>query len=157
MSKNAIFLGRRGFSGNHDAAFHILPRRASRRKRPPALGRFANSSPISFLNGVKADHAEIVTGTDEDRNEFLLKRGFLWSETAKIIDSVLTEEGHAPASAFDFVLGIRRWRARGRTKTRVETWKRVRSSASVEAGARLFSSRARRVRAIEVDSVVWAK
>jgi len=72
----------------------------------PALTRFANSSPISFVNGVKAARAQIVASSDEDRNEFLRKRGFSKSETAKIIESVLAEEGHPPASVFDFVQGI---------------------------------------------------
>jgi hypothetical protein len=72
----------------------------------PALTRFANSSPISFVNGVKAARAQIVARSDEDRSEFLRKRGFSKSETAKIVESVLAEEGHPPASVFDFVQGI---------------------------------------------------
>ena len=72
----------------------------------PALTRFANSSPASFVNGIKAARAQIVASTDEDRSEFLRKRGFSKAETGKIIETVLAEEGHPPSSLFDFVQGI---------------------------------------------------
>lgn len=72
----------------------------------PALTRFANSSPLPFLNGVKAARERIVARDDDDRTEFLRKRGFSKAETAKIIDTVLTEEGRKPESVFDFVQGI---------------------------------------------------
>jgi hypothetical protein len=72
----------------------------------PALTRFANSSPISFVNGIKVARAKIVARTDEDRSEFLRKRGFSKAETVKIIETVLNEEGRKPESVFDFVQGI---------------------------------------------------
>jgi hypothetical protein len=72
----------------------------------PALTRFANSSPLPFVNGVKAARQRIVARNDDDRSEFLRKRGFSKAETAKIIQTVLTEEGHKPGSVFDFVQGI---------------------------------------------------
>ena len=72
----------------------------------PALTRFANSSPAPFINGIKAARAQIVARTDEDRTDFLRKRGFGKAETAKIIEAVLVEEGRAPTSVFDFVQGI---------------------------------------------------
>ncbi|WFU14373.1 DUF932 domain-containing protein [Bradyrhizobium sp. CB3481] len=72
----------------------------------PALTRFANSSPMPFVNGIKAARDRIVARTDDDRTEFLRKRGFGKSETAKIIETVLAEEGHKPESVFDFVQGI---------------------------------------------------
>jgi hypothetical protein len=72
----------------------------------PALTRFANSSPLPFINGVKAARERIVARNDDDRTEFLRKRGFSKAETAKIIDTVLTEEGRKPESVFDFVQGI---------------------------------------------------
>jgi hypothetical protein len=72
----------------------------------PALTRFGNSSPLPFVNGVKAARQRIVARNDDDRAEFLRKRGFSKVETAKIIQTVLTEEGHKPASVFDFVQGI---------------------------------------------------
>lgn len=72
----------------------------------PALLRFADSSPMPFVNGVRQARERIVARTDEDRTEFLRKRGFSKGETAKIIETVLTEEGHPPSSVFDFVQGI---------------------------------------------------
>jgi hypothetical protein len=72
----------------------------------PALTRFANSSPLPFVNGIRAAREKIVARSDDDRTEFLRKRGFSKGETAKIIDIVLAEEGHKPESVFDFVQGI---------------------------------------------------
>ena len=80
----------------------------------PALTRFADSSPTPFVDGIKAARAKIVARSDEDRSEFLRKRGFSKAETAKIIDTVLNEEGRKPESVFDFVQGIT---AVARTKT----------------------------------------
>lgn len=72
----------------------------------PALTRFANSSPMPFVDGIKAAREKIVARTDDDRSDFLRKRGFSKGETAKIIETVLAEEGHKAESVFDFVQGI---------------------------------------------------
>ncbi|MBR1162811.1 DUF932 domain-containing protein [Bradyrhizobium elkanii] len=72
----------------------------------PALLNFANSSPMPFVNGIKAARERIVARGDEDRTEFLRRRGFSKAETGKVIDAVLAEEGRAPESIFDFVQGI---------------------------------------------------
>ena len=72
----------------------------------PALLNFANSSPLPFVNGIKAARERIVARTDEDRTDFLRRRGFSKAETGKIIDRVLAEEGRPPESIFDFVQGI---------------------------------------------------
>ena len=72
----------------------------------PALLNFANSSPMPFINGIRAARERIVARTDEDRTEFLRKRGFSKAETGKIIETVLAEEGRPPESIFDFVAGI---------------------------------------------------
>jgi hypothetical protein len=72
----------------------------------PALSRFANSSPMPFINGIKAARDRIVARTDEERTEFLRKRGFSKSETVKVIETVLVEDGRKPESIFDFVQGI---------------------------------------------------
>jgi hypothetical protein len=72
----------------------------------PALTRFASSSSMPFVNGIKAARKRIVARTDEERTEFLRKRGFSKSETAKIIETVLADEGRKPESIFDFVQGI---------------------------------------------------
>ncbi|PAY08488.1 DUF932 domain-containing protein [Bradyrhizobium sp. UFLA03-84] len=72
----------------------------------PALSSFADSSPMPFVNGIKAARARIVARSDEDRTEFLRRRGFSKAETGKVIDAVLAEEGRPPESIFDFVQGI---------------------------------------------------
>jgi hypothetical protein len=72
----------------------------------PALLNFANSSPMPFINGIRAARERIVAKSDEDRTEFLRKRGFSKAETGKIIETVLAEEGRPPESIFDFVAGI---------------------------------------------------
>jgi hypothetical protein len=72
----------------------------------PALTRFADSSPAPFVAGIKAARERIVARSDEDRDSFLRKRGFSKSETVKIIETVLHEEGRPPESVFDFVQGI---------------------------------------------------
>jgi hypothetical protein len=74
----------------------------------PALTRFANSSPQGFVNGIKAARQQIVARTDEDRDDFLRRRGFSRPESGKIIEKVLMEEGRPPESIFDFVQGITR-------------------------------------------------
>jgi len=72
----------------------------------PALERFADSSPASFVAGVRAAQETIVARKDEDREAFLRKRGFSRPEAEKIIAKVLVEEGRPPESIFDFVQGI---------------------------------------------------
>ncbi|ABQ66564.1 hypothetical protein Swit_0193 [Rhizorhabdus wittichii RW1] len=72
----------------------------------PALERFATSSPAPFMAGIKQARAQIVARDDDDRQDFLRKRGFSKGETEKIIATVLDEEGRPPASIFDFVQGI---------------------------------------------------
>jgi len=72
----------------------------------PALETFAESSSASFIDGIKTARGRIVARTGDDRESFLRKSGFSKTDTAKIIQSVLAEEGHPPASLFDFVQGI---------------------------------------------------
>jgi hypothetical protein len=72
----------------------------------PALLSFADSSAQPFVNGIRAARERIVARSDEDRSEFLRRRGFSKAETGKIIDTVLAEEGRPPESVFDFVQGI---------------------------------------------------
>ncbi|WP_375195579.1 DUF932 domain-containing protein [Sphingobium sp.] len=80
----------------------------------PALENFADSSARSFIDGIRTARERIVARTDEDRETFLRKQGFSKAETGKIISTVLAEEGHPPASLFDFVQGIT---AHARTKS----------------------------------------
>ena len=72
----------------------------------PALTRFADSSPRPFVEGIRAARERIVARSDEDRTDFLRKRGFSKAETTRIVDTVLAEEGRPPESVFDFVQGI---------------------------------------------------
>lgn len=80
----------------------------------PALANFADSSPKPFIEGIRAARERIVARTDDDRSDFLRKRGFSKAETGKIVETVLAEEGRPPESVFDFVQGIT---AVARTKT----------------------------------------
>lgn len=84
----------------------------------PALTSFANSSPAPFVAGINAAREKMVARTDEDRESFLRKRGFSKTETAKIIETVLQEEGRPPSSIFDFVQGMT---AHARTKAHQDT------------------------------------
>jgi len=76
------------------------------REAAPALTRFANSSPVPFVTSIRSAREKIVAKNDDDRSDFLRKRGFSKAETATIIETVLAEEGRPPASVFDFVQGI---------------------------------------------------
>ena len=80
----------------------------------PALEQFADSSAVSFVNGIRAARERIVARKDDEAQDFLRKRGFSKTETTKIIATVLAEEGHPPASLYDFVQGIT---AHARSKT----------------------------------------
>eukprot|EP00456_Euglypha_rotunda_P046395 TRINITY_DN3691_c0_g3_i2.p1 TRINITY_DN3691_c0_g3~~TRINITY_DN3691_c0_g3_i2.p1 ORF type:complete len:444 (+),score=79.69 TRINITY_DN3691_c0_g3_i2:137-1333(+) len=92
----------------------------------PALEHFADSSAMSFIEGIKTARSRIVARTDEDRDAFLRKNGFSKADTAKIIQSVLVEEGHPPASLFDFVQGIT---AHARAKSNQDTRLEIESKA----------------------------
>tara|TARA_R110000772_G_scaffold259817_1_gene377555 strand:- start:358 stop:1551 length:1194 start_codon:yes stop_codon:yes gene_type:complete len=72
----------------------------------PALASFADSSPQPFIQGIRSARERIVARSDEDRTDFLRKRGFSKAETGKIVETVLAEEGRPPESVFDFVQGI---------------------------------------------------
>lgn len=72
----------------------------------PALAHFADSSPANFIAGIKTARERIVARSEEDRSIFLRNRGFSKCDTARIIATVLDEEGHPPASLYDFVQGI---------------------------------------------------
>lgn len=72
----------------------------------PALANFADSSPQPFIQGIRAARERIVARSDDDRTDFLRKRGFSKAETTKVVETVLAEEGRPPESVFDFVQGI---------------------------------------------------
>lgn len=73
----------------------------------PALSRFAESLPAPFIDGICAAREKIVARSDDDRQDFLRKRGFSKAETGRIVATVLAEEGRPPESVFDFVQGIK--------------------------------------------------
>lgn len=61
---------------------------------------------MPFVNGIRAAREQIVARSDDDRTDFLRRRGFSGAQTARIIDTVLAEEGRKPSSVFGFVQGI---------------------------------------------------
>ena len=83
------------------------PPHGSRHEAAPALTRFANSSPMPFVNGIRAarergsSRARMMSAPNSCASVVSGK-----SETAKIIEVVLAEEGRKPESVFDFVQGI---------------------------------------------------
>ena len=98
----------------------------------PALNRFADSSPAPFVQGIQTARERIVARTDEDRTDFLRKRGFSKAETAKIVETVLAEEGRPPESVFDFVQGITAV-ARGKPQQDVRLTMETRAKKLLEA------------------------
>ena len=49
---------------------------------------------------------KIVARSDEDRQDFLRKRGFSKAETGRIVETVLAGEGRPPENVFELVPGI---------------------------------------------------
>ena len=86
----------------------------------PALTRFADSSPRPFVEGIRAARERIVAHSDDDRTDFLRKRGFSKAETARIVETVLAEEGRPPESVF----------GRSRSRTPGSKWRARRRSSS---------------------------
>lgn len=80
----------------------------------PALAGFANASPAPFIAGIRAARERVVARNDEDRTDFLRKRGFSKVETRQIIQTVFQEEDRPAETIFDFVQGITAF-ARGKT------------------------------------------
>lgn len=72
----------------------------------PALESFANNNTRALTDGIQEAKKAIVAKKDDDRMEFLGRRGFSKTEASTIIDTVLEEEGKQPESVWDFVQGI---------------------------------------------------
>jgi hypothetical protein len=100
----------------------------------PALTRFAESSPAPFVEGIRAAREKIVARSDEDRQDFLRKRGFSKAETGRIVETVLAEEGRPPESVFDFVQGITAV-ARGKPQQDARLAMEARAKALLERAA----------------------
>jgi hypothetical protein len=62
------------------------------------LTNFANLSTEPFVAGIEAARNRTVARSDEGLKGFLRKHGFSKSETAKIVETVLQEEGRPPES-----------------------------------------------------------
>jgi len=88
VCQNRNLWGVEDFRGDHHPPFQYAASRFAH-EAAPALLNFANSSPMPFVNGIKAARERIVARTDEDRTEFLRRRNFSKAETAKVIDAVL--------------------------------------------------------------------
>jgi hypothetical protein len=72
----------------------------------PALLEYSNASDRGIVVGIEAARKAVVARSDEDRMEFLSKRGFNKAQAMRIINRTLDEEGRKPESVWDFVQGI---------------------------------------------------
>lgn len=72
----------------------------------PALLAYSNQNTQALTAGIQAARDAIVAKTDEDRLEFLGKKGFTQAQANKVIATVLAEEGKPAESIWDFVQGI---------------------------------------------------
>jgi hypothetical protein len=72
----------------------------------PALLEYSNASDTYVINGINAAKEKVVAKSDDDRMEFLGKRGFTKRQAENIINTVVNEEGRKPESVWDFVQGI---------------------------------------------------
>ena len=81
--------------GDHDPALDYLASRFAH-EAALALGRFAESSFAPFIDGIRAARKKIVARSDDDRHDFLRKRGFSKAQTGRIVETVLAEQGRPP-------------------------------------------------------------
>lgn len=72
----------------------------------PGLIEYSNGSTHGILAGINSAKSAVVARTDDDRLEFLGKRGFSAKQAQKVIDAVINEEQKKPESVWDFVQGI---------------------------------------------------
>lgn len=72
----------------------------------PALLEYSNSSDRGVIVGIEAARKALVARSDDDRVEFLAKRGFNKAQAARVIERAFDEEGRRPESVWDFVQGI---------------------------------------------------
>jgi hypothetical protein len=92
----------------------------------PSLLEYSTASDRGVIAGIKAAQQAIVAKSDDDRLEFLGKRGFTKAQAQKVVDTVLREEGQPPTSVWDFVNGITAMaRNIGHTDDRVDMEKRA--------------------------------
>ncbi len=72
----------------------------------PALMDYSNQRTDKLLYGIQQARETIVAKTDDERIEFLGKRGFAKDQAKQIIASVMEEEGKPAESIWDMVQGI---------------------------------------------------
>lgn len=72
----------------------------------PALTGFVDSSAASLEHDLKAMKRARITSTDDERFRFMGLQGFGPAESSKILTRIITEEGHAAETPFDYVQGI---------------------------------------------------
>jgi hypothetical protein len=68
----------------------------------PALLSYAEMDTVKLLTGVKQAKAKVVAKTDEERVEFLARHQFSENQAKALIILGELEEGHPPASVWDF-------------------------------------------------------
>lgn len=72
----------------------------------PQLEVYAQASDTGIVRGIQAAKNTIVATDDDNRSEFLTKRGFSRKQAAEVINRALLEEEKKPESVWDFVQGI---------------------------------------------------
>lgn len=72
----------------------------------PALLEYSKASDQGIILGIQNAKSNVVAKTDDERFEWLNKRGFSSKQAASIINVGIAEEGHPPESIWDFVQGI---------------------------------------------------
>jgi hypothetical protein len=72
----------------------------------PALERMAESATGPIIRKIGAAKSTIVANNDDERREFLQRRGFTQSETSAALAACLATEDHPATSVWDMVQGI---------------------------------------------------
>lgn len=89
----------------------------------PALEGFANSSPQPFVNGIQAARERIVARTDEDRSDFLRKRGFSRPRRARSLRPCSPRKVARPNRSSISSRASPRWLATSPTRTPASIWR----------------------------------
>lgn len=105
VCENRIIWGQRDFKEITLRHSKLAPARFVSEARP-ALENYANGSSASIIEGVIKAKNAVVARNDEQGAEFLVRRGFTQPMAKKVMEAVITEEGHNPRSVWDFVQGI---------------------------------------------------
>ena len=122
-------LGRRGFQ---EITIRHSKFAASRfaQEAAPALTRFANSSPIPSSTASKRRARRSSRAATRTASEFLRKRGFSKGRRRRSSRACSPRKDIRRRACLISCRGLRRWRARSRTRTRGSIWRRGRRSCS---------------------------